>query len=343
MAKAILLLSGGLDSTLAGRLLLDQGVEVEAISFVSPFCCCTPKGLGCSAARKAADQLGIRVDTFACGEEYLDAMKHPRFGRGSQMNACLDCRVFMFSRARDVMADREADFVATGEVLGERPMSQHRAAMMRIERESGLAGKIVRPLSAKRLEPSVPEQQGLVDRSRFEAVQGRSRRPQFALAERLGITDYLCPAGGCLLNDPEFAARFRDVLHHEPDFGVADARLLRWGRHFRLPDGTKVVVGRNQSENTVIENAIRIGDTVMVPHKVTGPSVLCRGVHAAEVDQATGILAAYTKGGVELDIVTRTMREDGISESMVRNVVPLPREAIAAWRVEAAKSVPTSS
>ena len=343
MAKAILLLSGGLDSTLAGKLLLDQGVEVEAVSFVSPFCCCTPKGLGCSAAKKAADQLGIRVDTFSCGEEYLDAMKRPRFGRGSQMNACLDCRVFMFSRARDEMEKRGADFVATGEVLGERPMSQRRVAMKRIERESGLEGKVVRPLSAKLFEPSVPEQLGLVDRSRFAAVQGRSRRPQFALAEQLGITDYLCPAGGCLLNDPEFAARFRDLLHHEPDFGIADARLLRWGRHFRLPGGAKVVVGRDQSENTVIENAMRIGDTVMVPHKITGPSVLCRGVNAADVGWAAGIPAAYTKGGVELDAVARTMREGGISESMARNVAPLPREMIAAWRVEAAKVTPTLS
>jgi len=196
MAKAILLLSGGLDSTLAGKLLLEMGIEVEAVNFTSPFCQCTPRSLGCSAAKRAAEQLGISVRVFACGADYLEVIKHPRFGRGSGMNPCLDCRIYMFSRARTYMAETGADFIATGEVLDERPMSQRRQAMEIIEYESGLSGFIVRPLCARLLPPSIPEQKGVVDRQKMKDFQGRRRRPQFDLASAFGLKDYLCPAGG---------------------------------------------------------------------------------------------------------------------------------------------------
>ena len=303
MPKAILLLSGGLDSTLAGKLLLELGVEVEAVNFTSPFCQCSPKLLGCSAARLAAERLGIPVKVFGCGADYLDVIKRPRFGRGSGMNACIDCRVFMFSRARRYMTECGADFVATGEVLGERPMSQRRQAMELIERESGLQGLIVRPLSAKLLAPSKPEEDGLIDRERLHAIQGRRRLPQFDLARELGVKDYLCPAGGCLLTDKEFAARFRDLLAHEPEFGLSDARLLRFGRHFRLASGAKVVVGRDEAENQDIERLAREGDMLLILMTVPGPTVLCRGSRAEDdVALAAGLIGAYTKGGTTLDV-----------------------------------------
>jgi len=303
MAKAILLLSGGLDSTLAGKLLVEMGVEVEAINFVTPFCRCTPRSMGCSAARRAAEQLGIDVHVFSCGEEYLEVLKHPRFGRGSGMNPCLDCRIHMFSRARGYMAASGANFVATGEVLGERPMSQRRQAMEIIERESGLTGLILRPLTAKLMPPTLPEREGLVNRDALLAISGRSRKPQMALADELGITDYLCPAGGCLLTDPEFAIRFRDLLEHEPDCRMEDARLLRFGRHFRLPSGVKVVVGRNETENDYIEHAARAGDTLLIPLSTPGPSVLCRKARGmADVMTAAGFVAAYTKDAMGVDV-----------------------------------------
>lgn len=155
MPKALLLLSGGLNSTLAGRLLLELGMNVESMNFTSPFCRCTPKSLGCSAARRAAEQLGIPVRHFPAGEDYLDIVKHPRFGRGSGMNACIDCRIYMFRRAGDHLHEMGGDFLATGEVLGERPMSRHRRDMETIERESGMAGWIVRPLSASKIVASL--------------------------------------------------------------------------------------------------------------------------------------------------------------------------------------------
>ena len=337
MAKAILLLSGGLDSTLAGKLLLQMGIEVEAVNFFSPFCNCTPKSAGCSAAKSAADQLGIPVRAFACGQDYLEAMKRPRFGRGKNMNACLDCRIHLFSRAREYMLECNADFIATGEVLGERPMSQHRRAMEIIARESGLADHIVRPLCAQLMPPSQPEREGLVDREQLLAIQGRRRLPQIALAKELGIKDYLCPAGGCLLTDKEFAARFKELLEHDPGFGLNDAKLLRYGRHFRLPGGTKAVVGRNEEENLVLERAAQTADLLLVPLNVPGPSVLCRGESAEqEVAPAAGLLAAYmTKPGPVYDMEVRHGNGERINITKAHS---LGKNRAAQWRICAAQA-----
>jgi tRNA-uridine 2-sulfurtransferase len=341
MPRSLVLLSGGLDSTLVVRLLLDMGVEVEAVHFSSPFCRCTPESWGCSAAHRAAEQAGITVHSVACGKEYLEVVKQPRFGRGSQMNPCLDCRVFMFTRARELMAELGTDFIATGEVLGQRPMSQRRNTMQLIEKESGLDGLIVRPLSAQLLPPSVPEQKGWVDRNQLLAISGRSRKPQMALAKERDIRDYPCPAGGCLLNDPEFAVRFKDLLDHEPSFGVAEARLLKWGRHFRLPSGRKAVVGRNEQENGVIEAAARAGSIVLRPVDVPAPSALLpAGGSADDVTQTAGLMAAYSKstGGFAVQVAEK--KEDSVSEWMV-NVVPFSRDLAVRWRIGREQGTPS--
>ena len=333
MAKAILLLSGGLDSTLAGKMLLDMGVEVEAVNYTSPFCRCSPKSLGCSAAQKSAGQLGISVKVFATGVEYLDVIKQPRFGRGRGMNPCLDCRVYIFSRAKEYMKERGADFIVTGEVLGERPMSQRRDAIELIERKSGLSGLILRPLSAKLFPPTIPEQEHLVDRNCLLAIQGRRRTPQFELAERLGITDFLCPGGGCLLTDLEFSARLKDLLEYNPEFGMKDANLLKYGRHFRLPSGSKAVVGRDESENDVIESFIRTGDVLLVPKDIPGPSVLCRGmVSSNDMCLSAGLAATYTKGGtiMDVEIKSSSRSENG---QCIRNVEPLDKGTISKWHI----------
>ena len=333
MAKAILFLSGGIYSTLAGKMLIEMGIEVEAINFTSPFCKCSPKSLGCSAAQKSAEQLGISVKVFATGVEYLEVIKQPRFGRGRGMNPCLDCRVYIFSRAKEYMKECGADFIVTGEVLGERPMSQRRDAMELIERKSGLSGLILRPLSAKLFPPTIPEQENLVDRSSLLAIQGRRRTPQFELAEKLGIKEFLCPGGGCLLTDLEFSARLKDLLEHDPEFGMKDANLLKYGRHFRLPNGSKAVVGRNESENDVIESFIRTGDVLLVPIDIPGPSVLCRGTESGnDMSLAAGILSTYTKGGTIMDIEIKSSSpsENG---QYLRNVEPLNKDTISKWHI----------
>ena len=208
--RAVALLSGGLDSLLAIKVMLEQGVEVEALNFVSVFCTCTPKSSSCSAARSAVRQLGVPLKALNTSKQFLEVVKSPKHGYGRNLNPCLDCRILMFRQARTYLRKTGASFVITGEVLGERPMSQRREAMKLIEAEAGLEGLVVRPLSAALLEPTIPEQKGWIDRSRLLKIRGRSRKPQIELARTYGLTDYPCPAGGCLLTDAGFAGRMMD-------------------------------------------------------------------------------------------------------------------------------------
>ena len=209
--KAVALFSGGLDSILAIRLMLEQGIEVHALNFLTLFCTCTSKGC-MHQATKAARQLDVPLKVMNITEEYMEVVKNPKYGRGRNMNPCLDCRIFTFRKAKDFMEEIGASFVVTGEVLGERPMSQRRNAMEVIEKESGLSGYIVRPLCAKLFEPTVPEREGIVDRNRLLDIQGRRRDRQISIAKDLGISDYPCPAGGCLLTRKEFSERGRGLF-----------------------------------------------------------------------------------------------------------------------------------
>ncbi len=335
MAKAVLLLSGGLDSTLAGKMLLDMGVELDAINFTSTFCSCAPGGPGSSAAEISAEQLGIDVDILALGEEYLDMIKKAAHGRGSGVNPCIDCRIFVFNRAKERMERTGADFIATGEVVGERPMSQLRGTIELIERTAELQGRVVRPLSAKLLPPSIPETEGLIDREQMLDISGRSRKPQIQLAEKLGITSYPTPAGGCILTEDEYAARFRDLFDRDPDFDMNDAELLRWGRHFRLPSGAKLVVGRKEEENSAIERLAREGDVALLPLVFSGPTVLCRGeLTMDDVRTAAAILAGYSsKAGdaprVELKAKTGDWPE------VIEGFEAIAPDDAARWRINA--------
>jgi tRNA-specific 2-thiouridylase len=294
--KAVGLLSGGLDSTIAIGLVRDQGVEVSAFNLVTAFCCCTPKGASCSAARTAVRQLGIDLKVVNATDEFLPIVANPKHGYGSGMNPCIDCRILMFRKAREYMEEIGGSFVVTGEVLGQRPMSQRRDVMRLIERRSGLEGYIVRPLSAGVLEPSVPEREGWVDRSRFLSITGRSRKGQMAVAEELGVRDYPCPAGGCLLTDRVFAARVRDLLEHEGRLLPDDVRLLKTGRHFRLGPHTKAVVGRDETENSELERQVLASDAVLEVDGAAGPFTIVRGdPSATSLELAAAITARYSR------------------------------------------------
>ena len=301
--KAIALLSGGLDSTLAVRLILDQGIEVEALNFVTPFCTCNRGGKGC-ASRHVAEEFGIPCKTVAVTEEFFQVIRNPRYGYGSGMNPCLDCRILMFSRARERMEEIEGAFVFTGEVLGQRPMSQHRKALRIIDRESGLDGRLLRPLSARLLEPTIPEQEGLVKRGKLLALQGRSRKPQMALAKEYGIADYPCPAGGCLLTDPGFARRMRDLIHFRPAFDLNDVNLLKVGRHFRLSPGVRAAVGRDEGENRRLQHLARRGDLLFEVQGWGSPVTLLRGeAGEEEMRIAAAITARYSDAqGGEVEV-----------------------------------------
>jgi len=289
--KAIALLSGGLDSTLAARVLISQGIELQALNFMTVFCNCTKRGETCLASQKAVAALGIPLRVLNVSEEYLDVVKQPRHGYGSNMNPCIDCRIFMLKKAKAYMEERGASFIVTGEVLGQRPMSQRKEAMRLIEKEAGLEGLILRPLCAKFLKLTVPEEEGWVDREKLLAIQGRSRKPQMRLAERFGIRDYPCPAGGCLLTDPQFARRMKDLIAHDPGFTLNDVHLLKMGRHFRLSPRCKLVVGRNEDDNQRIKTFARDEDELLKVLHYPGPLSLLRGERD---DRAVEMSAAMT-------------------------------------------------
>jgi len=309
--KAIALLSGGLDSSLAAKGMLDQGIELEALNFLTVFCTCTNRGETCLASQKAVNALGIPLKIFNVSKEYLDVVKRPEHGYGSNMNPCIDCRIFILRRAKVYMEEVKASFIVTGEVLGERPMSQRRDAMRLIEREAGLNGLILRPLSARLLPVSIPEKEGWVDREKLLNIQGRSRKPQISLAGQFGIHDYPCPAGGCLLTDPQFAKRMKDLIRHDPDFSVNDVHLLKVGRHFRLSPSLKLVVGRNEEENQKIETFSQEGDLTLNILHHPGPLSLLRGKgDLSEMEAAASITVRYSKAK-DLDEVEVVVKEVG--------------------------------
>jgi hypothetical protein len=244
------------------------------------------------------------------------------------MNPCLDCRILMFRKAREHMEEIGASFIVTGDVLGQRPMSQRRDAMRLIDRESGLTGYVVRPLSAALLEPTRPETEGWVDREKLLAVSGRSRRPQMELAEEMGFNDYPCPAGGCLLTDPIFAQRLRDLLGHAGELLKEDVTLLKLGRHFRLNSGVKVVVGRDETENHQLGNQLRDGDHALEISGQPGPLTLVRGDVADEdLAMAAAITSRYGKsGGRAVTTVLCRRVGGGSAESM--SIDPVDRDRI---------------
>jgi tRNA U34 2-thiouridine synthase MnmA/TrmU len=311
--KALALLSGGLDSTLAAKVVLEEGIELEALNFLTVFCTCTNRGASCLASQKAVETLGIPLKVFNISEEYLEIVKHPKHGYGSNMNPCIDCRIFIMKKAKAYMKKTGASFIVTGEVLGERPMSQRRDAMRLIEKEAELEGFILRPLSAKLLPPSIPEKEGWIDRERLLKIQGRSRKPQMELAAHFGIHDYPCPAGGCLLTDPGFARRIKDLITHDPDFSLNDIHLLKMGRHFRMSPAVKLVVGRNEEENLKIQTFSQEGDVLLQVSHYPGPLSLLRGlVNGKVIEKAGAITARYTKAKElnEVQVIWRKAKEE---------------------------------
>ncbi|MGD0231855.1 MAG: hypothetical protein ABSC19_16125 [Syntrophorhabdales bacterium] len=300
--KAVSLLSGGLDSVLATRLIMDQDIEVLALHFTSPFCNCTQKkaGNGCGMqAARSAEELGVTVTVKTKGIDYLRMVQSPPHGYGRNMNPCIDCRIFMLRTARSFMEEVDAGFVITGEVLGQRPMSQRRDTISLIERESDLAGLIVRPLSAHHFPPTIPEQEGVIDRGRLLSLSGRSRKGQYGLAQDYGLTEFGCPAGGCLLTDSLFAGRLRDLFLFNPDCTMYDAALLKTGRHFRLSPSTKLIVGRNKEENDRLRGLAQAGHLFLLPVSFTGPSGLLVGPADGDtIGISANIMASYAKNCV---------------------------------------------
>ncbi|MGD6851260.1 MAG: hypothetical protein ACQCN6_04280 [Candidatus Bathyarchaeia archaeon] len=290
--KAISLFSGGLDSILATELVRRQGIEVIAFNVKTPFG--IPKKDGATEATQAATQLKIPLIVKCVDKEYLKMLRHPKHGYGKNLNPCIDCKIFILKQAKKYAKEIGANFLFTGEVLGERPMSQHGAALKTIAQETGLEGKLLRPLSAKLLKETEAEKKGQVDRSKLLAIQGRSRKPQFALAKEYGIQVYPSPAGGCLLTCEEYSKKLWDLLEHKKRVTAADIALLRVGRHFRIGEN-KFIVGRNQSENQYLTANKPPSDYYFELPLIVGPVTLLQGPKTkAAIETAAKLTAFYS-------------------------------------------------
>ncbi len=288
--RAVALMSGGLDSMLAVRVVQEQGVEPVGINFQGGYC---PKPLeGESSARKAARVLGIELVELPIDQEFIEMVKAPRYGHGRNINPCIDCHIMMVKRAWAWGREHGARFVVTGEVLGQRPMSQTKQGLMLVAKRSGVGPYLLRPLSARLLEETAPEREGLVGRDRLLDIQGRTRRRQMELAGQYGITDYATPAGGCLLTDPGFARRVREAFDHGED-SVETIELLRLGRHFRFESGARLVVGRNRLENEELLRRKPAGAVVIDATDVPGPLGLLLG-DESDAGAAAAICARYS-------------------------------------------------
>lgn len=268
--KAIALISGGLDSALAARLIGEQGIDIVPLYFKIPFCQKADKITAANNLRRELKVIDISVD-------FLNTLKNPEHGYGSNINPCIDCKILMLRKAKELMGDFGASFVITGEVLGQRPMSQHRRALEIIEKKSGLEGLVLRPLSAKLLPETIPEKGGWVKRDKLLNFSGRTRRPQMKLAEDLNIKEYPNPSGGCLLTDPEFTKRLKELIAHQ-ELNLNNVELLKLGRHFRISAQAKLVVGRNEKENERLVNLSQENDYLFFPSdELAGPTSLGRG------------------------------------------------------------------
>jgi tRNA U34 2-thiouridine synthase MnmA/TrmU len=343
--RALGLISGGLDSTLAARLLIDQEIEVRGLYFSTGFCISDPlernrKGLPptvnlCHEALKVGEDLRFAVEVIDVSQEYLQIITNPRWGYGKNANPCVDCRIMMLQKAKALMPEFKADFVFTGEVIGQRPMTQHRPTLRQIEKESGLDGYLLRPLSALKLPETEVEKRGWVDRSRLKGFSGRTRKPQMALAKEFGLTSYPQPAGGCCyLTDPAYGRKFHDFLRHlrrGSQVTKQDFELLKVGRHLRLPGGAKLVVGRNEAENNALEY-FKSDYTVIEAQDVVGPIALL-DLDASEDDRnlAARIVARYSDGRNWRNVTIRfRWKEDSIS----RDVEPLPPEKTPQYLIQ---------
>ena len=290
-AKALSLMSGGLDSQLAIKVLQRAGAEVEGVCFSTPF-------FDCTAAKKAAEALGVKLHVIDFTDDEIALIKHPPHGFGGAMNPCIDCHATMIKRAGEMMARMGFDLVATGEVMGQRPMSQNRQALGVVEKASGMKGRLIRPLSAKLLEPTIPEAEGRIDREILLDISGRSRERQIKLAAELGIREYPSPAGGCKLTEDGFGRKLKDLLEHEGLDNRELVELLTRARRFRLPGGTGVVLGRDQSDNQLLKTKQHLG-VMIAPVNCPGPTALLTHktgqIPEADLAMAQKLVCAYSR------------------------------------------------
>lgn len=324
--RALILFSGGLDSQLAAVLLKSQGIQVTAVVFKSMF-------FDAQAAVDAAARLNIPLQVIDFNDTLLGLIEHPSHGFGAGLNPCIDCHTAMIKQAGNIMRANGFNFVATGEVLNERPMSQNRRTLPLIAKESGLEGYLLRPLSAKLLDITEPEKNKWVDREKLLAIEGRGRRTQLALAREFGITSFPQPAGGCLLTDPGYGRRLRDLRKHEGLRNFTAIRLLRTGRHFRLGK-LKLIVGRNQTDNEILERTTDKGTILLKVISVPGPVAVISGSSSeTELQLAAAICARYSDSKANTPVAIEVTDGKNGKETRIIEVLPADQGLIDTLRV----------
>ncbi|MGD8617424.1 MAG: tRNA (5-methylaminomethyl-2-thiouridylate)-methyltransferase [Gammaproteobacteria bacterium] len=336
--KAVALISGGLDSLLAARVIQDQGIHVEGINFYTGFCVeghthairkkdrAKPKR---NNALWVAEQLGIRLHIIDIIEEYKDVVLNPRHGYGANLNPCLDCKIFMVQKAKQWIEQQGFDFIITGEVVGQRPKSQRKHTMPLVARESGADDRLLRPLCAKNLPPTLPEREGWVDRDKLHDFGGRTRKPQMALAARYGFADYAQPAGGCcFLTDAQYSHKLADLwkARGERRYELDDIMLLKVGRHLRPRRHFKLIIGREEGENRFL-HGYRKQFTHLLPVSHNGPLVLIDGdVDADDLTLAARLTARFSQGREAEQVEVAIHTRDGTHRTL--QVHPLARDEI---------------
>jgi len=285
---------------LAVQIVRAQGVEVQALFFETPF-------FSSHRVKRSAEHLHVPLRVIDITKRHLEIVQNPRHGYGANMNPCIDCHALMFRIAGELLEEEGARFVITGEVLGQRPMSQNKAALDLVARESGLGALLLRPLSAKHLPPGEPETRGWIQRDFLLDFKGRSRKPQMALAKKLDMNDYPSPAGGCLLTEEVFSRRLKHLFSLSPHPEIFEIELLKFGRHFELAPGTKLIVGRNKQENQVLFSLASGKATLLKPASIPGPTAVLTGpATPSSLDLALEITVAYSdseeKDSVEMVI-----------------------------------------
>ena len=323
MTRCIALLSGGLDSMLAIRIMQEQGIEVEALNFKTMFTCC--QDLSAQVAR----DLGVNLTIIGQEDDYLDLVRNPEYGYGKGANPCVDCRIYMFERAKKFMHQVDAQFIISGEVVGQRPMSQKRSDLDTISYQSGLEDLLLRPLSAKLLPPTKPEREGLVDREKLYGVQGRSRKFLIELAHKYNLKDIPTPSTGCSLTEPEFGSKVHDLIQIQVDDKPWDYDALNVGRHFRWNENTKVILGRDHQENLKLEYMHKMEDAtssaLIEPLSFKGPTALVTGpANEDSISYALGLVYRY---GSTLEDEPNTVRVDAETGSQEMVAVPTDRSS----------------
>ncbi|MGD2107335.1 MAG: tRNA (5-methylaminomethyl-2-thiouridylate)-methyltransferase [Nitrosopumilaceae archaeon] len=317
--KVVALLSGGLDSQLAVRMMQEQGFDVSAVAIKTPFCdfdC----GRGCGfEIRERADDLNVNLKTVYLGDEYIEMLKHPKHGIGAGFNPCVDCRSMMFEAAKKHMDEIGAEFIISGEVLGQRPMSQHAPALRTIEKDTGLLGKIVRPLSAGLLPETDPEKEGLIKREDLGMIKGRTRKAQLEMAKKYGIENPPNAGGGCLLTDPAFGLRAKDLFEHIENPTINDIDLLKIGRHLRLDEETKLVIGRNKDENEMIKAIALPDDVLLEARDHMGPVSILRGKNTDNhIPFASSVTLRYSDAPKDEPNYVRVVK-DKVQDEVIAN------------------------